>query len=281
MIDHPRVLILTLYSGENEFDACVESIRQQTYSNNKHVVIGGLGNLEAHRACYSKIMSSRDEFDLFLKLDADMVFRSKTKLEEMVGVFLANSGMDHVVFSVRDWLADMELIGAHMFSSRARWVFDSETLFVDPDPMIPGKKLKIIRREPAPVAWHNGDPSCFQSFHFGVHRALKVVQPGRPLLIQRSLEQWYLLYRIWRGFSKTSDRKKGLAVMGADAVLQGTVKPSTYDYTDDSLRLQYNELVESVGEDIHGFLSPRWESFIKRERLHLSSLLKTRRRGWR
>ena len=53
-----RIMVATLYCGENEFDECRESILRQSYSNFEHVVIK-----EAHTVFRGGQASSRSTSD--------------------------------------------------------------------------------------------------------------------------------------------------------------------------------------------------------------------------
>lgn len=81
----PRVLIGTLYTDENEYPEMLRMLRTQTFTNWEHVVLKDLENKEAHDALYRLFMREKENFDFFLKLDADMVFRSPDSLKNWSG----------------------------------------------------------------------------------------------------------------------------------------------------------------------------------------------------
>jgi hypothetical protein len=265
MRDAPRVLIGTLYCGENEFEALKQSLCDQTYPHWEHVVYKDLPNKEAHDRLYRTFMEEQDDFDLFLKLDADMVFRSDEGLEQIVRIFEETSSLDHLTLAVRDWYSDSLIEGLHTFSDRAQWETREESRFVDPSPIIPGKKRKLWT-EPAPVVDHSPDPSPFQAFRFGVHRTLKVVQRDRWIMrFRQATGQWNLLRSCWEHFEEVGDRRLGLALLGAEEVFQGRVGGADYDREQNRLerRLQnYKDLSEN---DIRSLLRSRWEETSRRE----------------
>ncbi len=229
MDNQPRILVGTLFCGENEFGALKQSLSEQTYPHWEHVVYKNLPNKEAHDRLYRTFMEEQDDFDLFLKLDADMVFRSGEGLEQIVELFEETPSLDHLTLAVRDWYSNSLIEGLHTFSDRARWETGEESRFVDPSPLIPGNEQKLWT-DPAPVVDHSPDPSPFQAFRFGVHRALKVIQPGRwrPRYHQTRM-QWRLLKRCWDHFRVEHDRRLGLATLAADLTMNGQVKPEYYD----------------------------------------------------
>ena len=67
-----KILIGILHCIENEYELCIQSLQEQSVKNWNHFVIRDLPNAEAHNALYSRFMEGSKEYDLFLKLDADM-----------------------------------------------------------------------------------------------------------------------------------------------------------------------------------------------------------------
>lgn len=221
--DTPRVLIGTLYTGENEFSHLKETLRQQTYKNWEHIVFENLENKLAHETLYRHFMEHQTDYDLFLKLDADMVFRTPESLEELVRLFRSIPELDHLMSPVLDWYSGLLIPALHMFSNRVTWTDEllNDHLFVDPPPRFPGKRI-FWREAPAPFVLHSPNPSPHQAFMFGVHRASKVVQVNRPVPVfdrNRARSQWRLLKAVWRRFEETRDSRLGLCIYGADLVL--------------------------------------------------------------
>lgn len=253
-----RVLIGTLYSGENEFEQSKRSLRRQIHANWEQVVFKHLPNREAHDRLYRTFMERADDFDLFVKLDADMVFRSKRSLRTLVNLFKSQPELDHALLAVRDWASDTLIMGLHAYSSRAVWTPSDEELFVDHSPSVPGKRLTTTEA-PAPLVDHSPDPSPFQAFRFGVHRALKVVQRDRPLLdLFRSRMQWTLLGNVWRRFTETRHRRLGLIMVGAEKVLSGDVTRAAYDDTGDALRSRFDRDCADLSADALAARVPTW-----------------------
>jgi hypothetical protein len=267
-----RVLIGTLYTGENEFEQCKQSIRDQTHEDWEHVVFKHLPNKEAHDRLYRTFMD-RTDFDLYVKLDADMVFRSPDSLETLVELFRDEPELDHAILAVHDWASGSLIMGLHAFSDRAEWAASNEKLFVDHSPEIPGKRFST-KGPPAPIVDHSPNPSPFQAFRFGVHRALKVVQRDRGKLdLFRSRMQWTLLGNIWDRFSDTGIRRLGLVVLGAETVLENSVQRTSYATSSDHLRTRFEREYEQMPVDtIRLQLSPRWGTWRRREALYVRTV---------
>jgi len=259
MRDTPGVLVGTLYCGENEFEALKQSLQEQTYSHWEHVVYKNLPNKEAHDRLYGTFMDQQDEFDLFLKLDADMVFRSDEGLEQIVRMFEEDSDLDHLTLAVRDWYSDSLIEGLHTFSDKARWKSEDESRFVDHSPAIPGEKRKVWSN-PAPIVDHSPDPSPFQAFRFGVHRALKVVQRDRWIMrFRQTTGQWSLLRNCWEHFEEIDDRRLGFALLGAEEVFRDRAEGTEYDRNQELLKKRLKRYENLSGNEIRQLLRQRWD----------------------
>lgn len=267
MIDEPRILILTLYSGENEFDQLLKSLQLQSYANWEHKVFKHLPNKEAHESLYQEIMEHSGEFDLFIKLDADMVFMDSESLKKIVGLFRETEGLDHLQMVVHDWYSDSLIGGLHIYSNKAVWKQNDDRLFVDYPPSIPGKRW-VLWDDPSPLVYHSPNPSPLEAFHFGIHRALKVFQPGRKSFRRSNAKlQWEILKKVWDHFIRSRDRRLGLVLLGASYVIQGKVKQPRYGYTLGKLaRSSFEKKCSQLSaEDLYRILSPRWGKPIVRE----------------
>lgn len=272
MTESPRVLVGTLYCGENEFDALKASLQEQTYPHWDHVVYKNLPNKEAHDRLYRTFMEQQDDFDLFLKLDADMVFRSDEGLRQIVRIFGENPDLDHLTLAVRDWYSDSLIEGLHTFSSNVSWSAIDDDRFVDPSPEVPRRHFKLWD-DPAPVVDHSPDPFPFQAFRFGVHRALKVIQPERwRMRYMQTRGQWSLLERCWEHFQSMRDRRLGLAILGADLTIQGQLEPRHYDESGESLRKIFQQYEDISAEDLYSQLSTGWRSKRQRRRRYWQSV---------
>jgi hypothetical protein len=261
MTKPPRILVLTLYTGEREFERSLAALRGQTFTRWEQLVIEFLPNKEAHDALHREVARRRDEFDLFVKLDADMVFRSSDALEGIVGLFRAHPDLDHVRSAVHDWFSESRVMGLHVWSKRVHWEPSDERLFVDTAPVYPGRRLTLWS-DPAPFVDHCPDPSPQQAFHFGVHRALKALQRERPL--QRfsyglSRGQWRILRGTWANFRRSRDPRLALAVMGADLVLRGRVTEREVDAKRGAHGDLYEEFAALAAEELAERLAPRWD----------------------
>lgn len=267
----PSVLVLTLFSGEAEVDRCRASLENQSFAAWSHRIFEHLPNAEAHAHLYATVTEEAERYDLFFKLDADMILADDNVLSDLVGVFQDHGDLDHLVVAVSDWMTDSMIIGAHMFSNRVRWVPHAETLYVDPDPVFPGRKL-MIETPPRDLILHASDPSPLQAFHFGAHRALQASQVYRRLRDTRAHNarlQWHYLDLVWRHFERTGDRRLGLAIVAADMVFKRQLPASANEYSDGSLLAAFDGVSSLDTKEIRGRLEQDWGT------------PKARRRAWR
>lgn len=191
----PRILVLTLYHGEAEYEICKTSVMQQLDVETEHTCFEWLTNIDAHEAIYRTIMNRSEEFDAFIKLDADMVFVHKRALLEAYQIMLEQPKTDHLSIPVYDHPSGRFLMGFHIFSSRCTWKFPLDPNFPDQNPNVLGVQridFKLKRR----IIDHMPSPSTPQAYSLGAHRASKIVQIDRKWNIRQSRAQLRYIKRV-------------------------------------------------------------------------------------
>jgi hypothetical protein len=257
-----RAQVLTMFSGEREYGQCVASVQAQDHPSVDHRIFSHLSNREAHQALYRTIMRERDRFDVFVKLDADMVLAHESVLSGVCEAFRRTANLDHLVLGVADWFTSTDIIGLHAFSSRVNWEIGNDRVFVDPDPQFAGAKLVLPAPHPV-IVHHSPDPSPFQAFQFGVHRGMKACQRGlrgEDRDPHAARIQWRYLEHLWGHFLSDGDVRLGLAVIGADLVFGGLAPETPGDRQDPTMLAAFED-VESMGaEEILRRVNPNWSS---------------------
>ncbi len=210
-----KLLIGILYTIENEFPQCIEAIEKQTYQNFDYFVIENLPNKEAHDTLYQRFMDGATEYDLFIKIDADMVLTRDTFFEEVVKKMSENPEVEHLAIAVHDFFTNRLIWGLNVYRNTVKWDNGNESIFVDR-----GLTRKLNRladyQDLAPAAYHCPNPSDFQSFHFGLHKAIKVTQKNvSPYREGSGLSHWVNILNLKQHYQATNDKRLELALFGA------------------------------------------------------------------
>ena len=226
-----RLLVCTLFTQENEFEECVKSIQIQNYRHFEHIVFENLPNKEAHDALYSSFFDNSAEFDLLVKVDADMVLTDRDFFGKLAEKFCTLPWLEHLEIAVHDFFSDQLIWGLHVYRNTFQWKKKEETLFTDLVPMDNKRKLSDAD-DLAPAAIHCKNPGRFQSFHYGIHKAVKIMQPDRKdKKPSYSKYHWDIIQKTWNHFLTTKDVRLGLSVLGAEFAFLNKLQPGHLDYT--------------------------------------------------
>lgn len=209
-----KILIGMLASGEHEKEEALASIRAQAFDSYDIEVIEGLGNKEAHDALYSLFNQSADRYELFLKHDADMVFNTRSALKIIYQGITSAKNAQMMMMDVQDWLSGQLIPGQNVYRNTVRWQGNDDGLIVDYHGTAQGATLRV-RDHPVPLVIHSPNPSPFQAFTFGLHRAEKVLQRGRKLHLHRALLHYTILASIWGQWQLHGDIRRLYALIGA------------------------------------------------------------------
>ena len=215
-------------------------------------------NKAAHRALYDTIAAESENYDAFLKMDADMVFRDNDCLVKMVTELKSDMETDVMIWPVLDFFSNSNIYGISMFSGRVRWPADIPDVFVDPPPVFPGRQVSHPRDVWVPVA--HAPLSCArQAFEFGVHRGLKAfaADTGRGILPGASLFQIRILIRVWKAFRASGDQTRALAILGAEYVRRGRVGTFCYK-NNQQLDLLFTEARQLSKREVVAMCRPFW-----------------------
>lgn len=166
-----------MYCIENEFSVCIEAIQMQTHRNFDYFIVKDKPNKQAHDELYTTFMSFANDYDVFIKIDADMVLTRNTFFSEVISELKIQPDVDHFQIGVWDHFTDRLIFALHVFRSSVRWERNDEKYFVD----LVHEPTKVrnymdLNGPLAPAAHHCPNPSLFQAFHFGLHKAVKLSQ---------------------------------------------------------------------------------------------------------
>jgi hypothetical protein len=231
-----RLYIGTLHTIENEFDECVQSINAQTYKSFDHYVFKNLPNKEAHVILFKSFLERANEYDVLVKVDADMVLANDALFTGIVSKLKENPWAEIFMIAVHDFFSDQLIWGLAAFRNSVRWDFEKETLFVD-RPEVPTNKYLFDNQDLAPAAVHCKKPSPYQAFHYGVHRGLKVIHPSESEKKESSIKTHsQSLERTWEHFQRTGDVRLGLASLGAELAYRKLFTAKDLDYSNPNMK---------------------------------------------
>jgi hypothetical protein len=236
-----RILVGTLYTIENEFAECCASIKAQTHQNFEHLVIQGLPNKEAHDTLYRTFEQRAAEFDMMIKVDADMVIENRCLFEKIVSRFAADPQLNWLCLQVHDFYCNRLIWGLNIFRNTIRWLYRTESLFVDHnvDPASVTRR-QLSDPELTPAALHCKNPAPFQAFHFGFHRGQKCAQPGR-IAAKREVLQWTLFRDVLLHYRGTGDGRLAWALAGFELALAGRFDDSIVSFENPFLHELFTE----------------------------------------
>lgn len=218
-----KILVITMYCGESQFERCVQSVITQTKVICDHKIIENKPNVQAHRELYETINSMKNNYDYFVKLDADMEFSSPEALTKML--FFFDSNTDHLTIPVFDFIVGGDLGAFNIFSNRV-FIDTSkmDNLYVDKVKLTyPGKRIDI--KESHKFVYHCCNPTDEQCIAFGIHRAFKIRQTDRLIPNIRSSKNHYTdlcrAYKNW--ITMEHDNQIYYALVAASLTLSGKI----------------------------------------------------------
>lgn len=173
-MNYPRVFFGTMHSNESEFDQCKLMVSlQKDLQSHYHQIIEGLQEKEAHNALWASWESQKENFDLFVKIDADTVLMDEYSISRVWKLFEENKRVTGVQIRLHDYFTDSLISGLNFFSPVVKFN-TSPDLYCDRvdtnhDVVLKGDCVKHLE----PIGYHCKNPSLAQSFHYGLHRMLK------------------------------------------------------------------------------------------------------------
>lgn len=226
-----RILVGVIHSAENELEECLESIHSQEGCHAEVFVISGLGKSEAHLELYSTFMNRHDECDLFMKVDADMVIEDDHFFLGIAEFFAQNCEIDELQIPVFDAFTRQDVYGLCTYRSSVKWdVKERDAIFTD-------YGAKSVNRHKDSESFrgvisHCRNPSTYQSWHFGLHKAIKFTQyeRGSRFNVWASYIHWKNLVRIFELSDISTQNPQAIAKRGAADAIRHCLKSEHIDY---------------------------------------------------
>ncbi len=192
----------------------------------------------------------------------------------MLAEFAADPELGLLQVAVYDFFTDQLIFGQHNYRNTIRWDTRTDQLFTDKQTT--SQKRVNDSSKLAPAAFHCPDPSPFQAFHFGVHKAVKVMQVGAAnKRVEPRNIHWDNFLRTRAHFKRNDDIRLGYAVLGAEIAFKQRFTYRQVDYGDRLLQQHFSAVknlsLPEVKQTIWAHtIFKRFPSFV---RLALVSLL--------
>lgn len=200
----PRVLVGTLFCGESQIDACRKAVYNQKCVNIDQLIVQDLPSVEAHNTLWRFWNENRADYDMLVKVDADMVLMHDNILYNCYEFIQSNDGVNAVQLGLKDYFTDSTIYGLNCFSKNV-WFNEAKDDYLC-DRTYQGHE-RFVRGTDAMViplglgAYHAPNPTPEQAFHFGMYRALK--------------NQYRILSQVQSAYNREQDEGRKWVLIGA------------------------------------------------------------------
>jgi hypothetical protein len=240
-----KVLFLIMYSGEGDYELCKESVYAQegilpTIYEVKHHPMQ-----EAHKMIYSYWNKHKDEYDMFVKLDADCVLANNTKAIDVYNAMQLRTNLAGLGIWTQDFVRN-RLIPALIFGNRhctfnienvtSKAAFDTSVYQIEPGYVFDDTS---IANALAPAAFHGYHSTPMQTFAQGVKRRI------------RRGGQWDIYEIVRSEFINNPEILRFMFLIGWN--LGEHVLADDYNYTDAKFIKYFNRVNELVNNLDHKF----------------------------
>lgn len=171
-----KIMIGTLYSGESDYEHCLDSVKMQHAKNYDHIIFKKLPQNIAHYKLYKRFMNS--QYKYLVKLDADMVFMNPDCLSTMI-YFIESYKKYRISFTVFDSITNSNINGIHIYSKGVKWnlkaIKNDDNIYPDRLDNLQTLKQKkeFCMSFDFPLAYHCKFANPLQYFKFTYTRYLK------------------------------------------------------------------------------------------------------------
>ena len=247
-----RILVATMHTIEDEYEECVASIRRQSYQNFEHVIFHNLPSAEAHEQLYGTFMQRAEEFDLLVKVDADMVLEDPELFEGVVRRMQEMPNIDLLTLANRDGLLGCRWLNFHTFRNTVK--FPPRDQIHHDNHNVPAERSFQDWSPLGEGVVHCKSSSRLQALHFGIRRGIKIVAAVAERDWQRINAYAWFVDQLWLNFQQTSDRKVGIAALGGELAVQQVFDPKHISYGDAAPDELLDRLREASVEDLRAHI---------------------------
>ena len=250
-----NILVGVLVTIENEYNDCINSIRSQSYADYKIFEINNKPKNIAHDLLFSYFSENKDKYDILIKIDADMVIADNNLFKDIIREFKENKRLDRLFIPVFDHFVGRNLGGVNVYRNTVKWDKNKDNYFTDR-----GHKKDTIRDnkswqipENTPIIHHCPNPSNYQAFHFGLHRMMKALQPGK-INAKINKIHWRTIRWILEKHKNNKTDNLKYALMGADCALSFKLKDHNLSYGDEKVQELY-EMYDNSAKNLINYNS--------------------------
>ncbi len=174
MMKIPRIFVGTMYAGEEEFEESRYLVGKQQEVLVDHFFIKNLPEYEAHGELWKTWESAKNDYDLFIKVDADTLIDDPRMFEKIYTHFKSEPRLTGMQIPLFDYFTNGLIAGLNCFSPVVKFRNANSRLHADHadtnhDITMKGDKVSHL----APAGRHCAYPNKRQAFHYGLHRMKK------------------------------------------------------------------------------------------------------------
>lgn len=222
----PKIFVGTMSCGEGDLEECIKSLCFQARVDVTHEMITNLPEREAHNKLWNTWREVKQDFDMFVKLDADTVLSHENVLSNLWSIMNQNVRITGIQAPLLDYFTDGFINGLNCFSPRVTFLDSRDDLFCDRN--VDVDHDIVIRSDMVPNELRPAGKHCFfstemQAFHFGLHRALK--------------NQVNTLVSVSQAYHKHGDRLRKFALLGAHVSAQFC--DGGFNYADEKFQIAF------------------------------------------
>ena len=174
---HNRVLVGVLSAGEPSLESSLASIHAQEEVEVEIIHVADRPQFEAHRELFAAFDERSADFDLIVKVDADMEIVNTRLFTALIAMFQRFPEHDLIPVAVDDWLSRTRIWGLNAWRGGVRWTAPPPALFVDRVPSTVRSAMSLLDTG-APLVLHATRPTTAQCLRYGAQRALKASALG-------------------------------------------------------------------------------------------------------
>jgi hypothetical protein len=209
------VLAGVLHVGEPSLPSTLAALRAQVDIDLELLLIGHEPKQQAHQRLYESFSALTEQFDVLVKVDADMQIVEPALLRTIGWMFRRHRHLDRIQLGVDDWFSGARIPGMHAWRSGTTWTTAAPELFTDAVSNTAKGKLTVMDAGRTLVL-HGAAPDDAQALRYGAHRALKAE-------LSHSTEgadaRWGWLMRLQEHAIAHPHRSRRLALAAAEAAL--------------------------------------------------------------